>query len=92
MIYKWLQEYLKKYSFIDDVYITGSIIILTYNKDGKKKRKRLPYRATKTQLIKCINRIKKDIDYYEKRIKKGQCDVKKKEPFVVGFTSGDKHE
>lgn len=79
MLYEWIREYIKKYSFITDTEFKGATLFIYYIKDGKKKFKKLPYRATKHQLQACIERIKKEIDYYEdrkERIKNGQYDIK----------------
>lgn len=66
-IYKWIIDYIKKYSFITDTVIKGTTVYIYYNKNNKQKFKRLAYRASKNHLIRCIESIKKDIGYYEDR-------------------------
>jgi len=75
---KWVIEYVQKYSFIKNVTLMGGTVLFYYEKDGKQKFKRLPHRATKPQLQRCIESIKKDVNFYEnkkKRIKAGQYNV-----------------
>ena len=84
-LYKWVREYLEKYSFISEVMLMNGIVMLHYKKDGKVKFKRLPFRATKDQLVTCIENIKKDINYYEDkktRIEEGQYDISTHNPPV----------
>jgi len=88
MLYKWLREYIKKYSFIKDTKFTGATLHIYYDHDGKEKIKRLPYRTTKTQLIRAIDSIKDEIGFEEdklQRIKSGQYDTKNDSPpiFII---------
>jgi DNA gyrase/topoisomerase IV subunit A len=64
MLYSWVREYVKKYTFIDDVSFTKGIFYMYYtNKEGKKQVAKLPFRATKAQLEQKIARIKEDVDF-----------------------------
>lgn len=64
MLYSWVRDYVKKYSFIENVEFKDAIFYMYYtNKDGKKCVAKLPYRATRHQLEQKINRIKKEIDF-----------------------------
>ncbi len=88
-LYKWIRNYIRKYSFILGTEFRNATLFIYYKKDGETKEKHLPYRATKDQLIKAINNIKKEINYHEdrkKRIKEGQYDVKKR-GIIVAFSN-----
>ena len=64
-------ELIKKYTFIRKITRKASIVYFHYyeNDDISKKLlyKKLPYRATKDQVIKMIGRIKDEIEYEEIR-------------------------
>ena len=89
-LYLWIREYIKKYSFITKTEFKNATLRIYYEKDGKLKNKHLPYRASRDQLISCIESIKNDINYYaikEARIKAGQYKVDDDENgFNVGIT------
>jgi len=51
----------EKYSFIEKISQKGTIVFIQYYKDGKIKTKKLPLRATASQLNTTINNIRKDI-------------------------------
>ena len=64
-LYDWVRELVSKYSFIDKVELQGSMVLLHYKSDEKTKVNKIPYRATRDQLIKRIEYIKNEIRYYE---------------------------
>ena len=70
MIYKWVREEIEKYSFITGSELKKGSIYFYYEKDGKKKFKRLPLRSDGNQVIKMVERIKKDIGYKEEKQKR----------------------
>ena len=65
ILYKWIRDYIAKYSFIKFTKFTNATLYVYYEHDGKIKAKHLPFRATKNQLIRTIENIKKEIGYYE---------------------------
>lgn len=67
MLYEWIRDYVKKYSFVKTTIFKNAVFYIYYKKDNKIKYKKLPYRATKKQLEFCIERIKQDINYYEEK-------------------------
>ena len=78
MLTKWVREYIKKYSFVKDTDFKNGIFYIYYFKGENVKTKKLPYRTTKDQLVRTIENIKKDIDYYkekQKRVDAGEYDV-----------------
>lgn len=94
-LYRWIREYIKKYSFILGTEFKNATLYIYYKKDGKIKEKHLPYRATKDQLIKAINKIKVEVNYQEdrkKRIAEGQYDVKEQDMAFAVVTSKMKNE
>ena len=81
-LHRWIREYVEKYSFITKTEFKGAIFYIYYEKEGKSKHKKLPYRSTKEQLQTLIESIKKDINYYDKRIndiKSGKYSPKKQD-------------
>ena len=80
MLYAWIREYIEKYSFVKRTKFKDALFYIYYEKNGKDTYKVLPFRANKKQLQTCIESIKKDINYYEKkqeRIDAGDYDVSK---------------
>jgi len=67
MLHKTNRDNVKKYSFVTKTKFYGGVFTIYYEKDGVEKSKRLPYRASAKQLINCIEKIKKDIGYYEEK-------------------------
>jgi len=55
-----IQKEIKRYTFIDDIKMKGTTLLLYYN-GGKIKK--LPYRASIKKLQKTINEIKKEIGF-----------------------------
>jgi len=66
-LFKWLRDFVAKYSFITKTDFKSGIFYLYYEKDGQTFYKKLPYRANKEQFVSVIEKIKHDINYYEKR-------------------------
>lgn len=69
-LFAWVRELISKYSFITTVEFRQGYIWLYYKQGEKEKYKRLPYRTNKDQLIYHIEKIKKEIDYYENKRKR----------------------
>lgn len=64
MLYEWIRNYVKKYTFIDDVAFKGGVFYMYYtDSEGRRKSSKLPYRATKEQLERRISLIKKETDF-----------------------------
>ena len=84
-IHTWLREYILRYSFITKTDFKNAVLSIYYEKDGKQKKKKLPYRATQEQVIICIESIKKDIDFVSKQRKRAEMILKegKKESAVI---------
>jgi len=61
MLNKNLKPLIERYSFIDTVETKGIYFIFNYMKEGKKKSKKLPLRASIIQVQKLIKKIEKDI-------------------------------
>ncbi len=89
MLYEWVRTLIKKYSFIQTTMLRGSTLFIYYKKEGKLKNKKLPFRATKQQVLACMEKIKEDINYYEeKKIRdKKVLELTKERPegFAVNF-------
>ena len=66
MIWKWVRDLVGRFSFIDKIESKNHYIYLYYKKDDVIKSKRIPFRASRDTLIKEIEDIKKDINYYNK--------------------------
>jgi len=82
MLYKWIRDHIKKFSFVVKTEFKNAIFYIWYEKDGKLKAKHLPYRANKNMLLYTIEEIKKDINYDEqkkKRDKKIKAELKKEQ-------------
>lgn len=65
MLYKWVREFVERYSFIKKTKFINMYVYFYYDKDGKEVFKRLPYRATKERVQVMIEKIREDINYYE---------------------------
>jgi len=68
MLYKWVRQFVEKFSFITKTEFKKGIFYIYYEKDDKQKVKHLPYRANRDMLLNIIDKIKKDINY--EKIKK----------------------
>jgi len=88
MIYKWVRDLVEKFTFVTRTELSGGMIYIYYNKNGKEKRKKIPLRANKTRLLNTIEKIKEDINYYENRAKILKKALKKQDPGAFAF-SGD---
>jgi len=85
VLYKWVREFLERYSFVQRVKLQNAYVYIYYELDGEKKWKRIPYRATKDKLMRTIESIKEEIGYYddlERRKKEGQYDVGESKPLI----------
>ena len=87
-LYKHVRDDVSKFSFVDKTEFKGARFYIYYKDEKKLKYKVLPYRANKNQLLDCLEDIKKEINYYEKRDK--ELIGKSEEDFVVGFTHDEK--
>lgn len=85
MLQSWIREYIMRYSFVTETKFTNAILYIYYEKDGKRKCKKLPYRSTRDQVIRCIESIKKDIDFATHQRKRAGMILKegKKESAVI---------
>lgn len=63
-LYKHVREDLEKLTYIDEVVFKNARLYLHYTSDGKKKVKQIPYRIDKNQLLKVLEFIREDSDYY----------------------------
>lgn len=66
-LYKWVRDYIKKLSYITRTEFKNGKLYLYYEKDGKEKYETLPYRATPRQVLRKLEKIKGEINYYEER-------------------------
>lgn len=88
-IYKWVREEVEKYSYITDSEMKNGVVYFYYLKNGKRKHKRLPFRANKKQLMALLDRIKKDIKYDEYKaaldvkVRKALAEDKAKEEEII---------
>ena len=86
MLYKWVREFVEKFSFVEKTDFKHNIFYIWYKKNGRSKAKHLPYGANKQMLLEVIDDIKKDINYIEiKQIlnKKVRAELKKKAIFEI---------
>ena len=83
-LYKHVRDDEAKFSFVEKTEFKGARFYIYYKDEEKLKYKVLPYRANKTQLLDCLEGIKKEINYYEKRDK--ELIKNKEEEFTVGYT------
>ncbi len=60
---KRIRDDVGKYSFVTKTVFKSGLFYIYYEKNGKQFVKKLPYRATKTQLEDIISKIKKEIDW-----------------------------
>ncbi len=79
-LYNWVRKEIETLSYIRKVTLNkGAVLFWYYEDDDKNKKllyKKLPYRATKHQLNRLLNRIKKEIGYFEK-VKEKRKKIKK---------------
>ena len=90
-LYKWVREYVDRYSFVNRTKFTGAYFYIYYNNlEGKEVFKRIAYRASNKHLDSIILKIRKEINYDEiiledrKRIKEQAAEIVA--PFA--FTDG----
>jgi len=91
-LYKAVRDDIAKYEDIKRTEFKGVYFYMFYDVNGVEKFKRIPYRAGKELVIKRIQQIRAEIDYYkrkEERIESGYYDNKNKEP---AFSIGDENE
>ena len=92
MIYKWVQELCRKYSYVTKVEThIGRVFIYYKDLKGEEKHKSIPLRANKEQLIVLMEDIRKEINYYENRLKVAK-EVKekiRKSSSAFAYTNGD---
>ena len=91
-LHLWIREYVTKYSFITKTEFKNAILYIYYEKNGNLKSEHLPFRATKIQLQKKIEKIKHDINFYENKIKDieaGKYKIKSKDVAFL-HTTGEK--
>jgi hypothetical protein len=86
MINQLVVEDLKRYSFLTKVEIKGASLYMYYKVGEFERFKKLPLRATKSQLFSFIEAIKKETNYYEKKKEEAvkiKTELGKKDRFVV---------
>jgi len=84
-LFKWVRDYVGKYSFITKTEFKAGIFYLYYENDGETFYKKLPYRTTRDQFILTIEKIKEEINYYEKKIKMAEKireEIEKEKPLI----------
>lgn len=92
VLYLWIREYLKKYSFVINTELKdGRVFIYYKDQYGEIRHKSIAYRANKEQLVALIDKIKKEINYYELRLIKAKEINKKVKSSTSAFayTSGE---
>ena len=91
---KEIRDDVGKYSFISKTEFKSGIFYMHYEKDGKGYVKKLPYRATKTQLETVISKIKIEIDWEVTRRKryKNLISNEKQKNMYVGYETGEDNE
>ena len=68
MIWNWVQDLVRKFSFIHKVEKSKNHVYIHYkNLEGKIVYKRLPFRANKEKLLKTLDEIKTEIRYDENK-------------------------
>jgi len=89
ILFKWIREYIKKYSFVEKTEFKKMSLFIYYKKDDELLYKKLPYRANKIQVEQTIERIKQDIDYYKKKAEMAKIiniEIKKDKPIIFANT------
>ena len=91
MLYKWVREQIAKYSFVEKTVFVSSRFLIFYKKEGVLKHKSLPYRATREQVARCIDSIKKEVGYAGWRKREdmriiGEVKKSKNEDIVFAFS------
>jgi len=84
-LFKWVRDYVVKYSFITKTEFKAGIFYLYYENDGETYYKKLPYRVSRDKFIETIETIKHEINYYEKRAKRAEelrKDAEKDVPII----------
>lgn len=91
-IYKWVRDFVEKYSFITGSELRNGMVYFYYEKEGKKRYKRIPFRSDKDKVISTIERIKEDIGYDEQKavrdvkVRKAiKEDDENKDKMIFGF-------
>lgn len=69
-LFKHVRDDVVKYEDITRTEFKNATFYMYYMKDGKEAVKRLPYRATQSQLQAAIEAIRKDVNYYKRRQEK----------------------
>jgi hypothetical protein len=64
-LYKYVRNWVEKYSFVTKTSFMNANFKIYYMKDGKEVYKSLPFRASRDQLISTMNKIKDEIGYKE---------------------------
>ena len=92
-LYKHVREDVEKLTYITRTEFKNARFTMFYNSDGKIKSKSLPFRASKEQLLRALEFIREDSDYYIEEAQKyasGQYNVKNKEAVITSSTEGEK--
>ena len=92
MINKNTIKLIEQYSFLTNVALRGGFLLMSYKKDGEVKVAKLPVRANRDQLIRKIDRIKKEVNYAEWRAKEDErikAEAKIYDPPSFAYTTND---
>ena len=90
-LYKHIRDDIEKLSYIEKVEFKNARLYMYYTSDDKMKVKMLPFRSSKDQLLKALEFIRKDGDYYireAERLARGEYNVKPKNMVAVSSVEG----
>jgi len=85
MIYKWITGELSKYSFVKKVEMKNAYMYVHYELNDETGWRRISIRANRDQLVNFLEKLKKDIGFFEdleERKKKGQYKVDENKPLM----------
>jgi len=68
-----MRDFVERYTFVKYTEFKNGVFRIFYEKDNKIRHKTLPFLTTKLRLMRTIENIKKDIDYYTT---KKEIDIK----------------
>lgn len=90
-LYKHIREDVEKLSYIDKTEFKHAMFYMYYTSDDKQKFKRIPFRASKEQLLDALDFIRRDSDYYireAEKLARGGYNVKPKNMVAVSSVEG----
>lgn len=91
-LYKHIRDDVNKLTYIERTDFSKAKFTMFYKSNGVLKRKTLPYRASKEQLLSALKYIREDSDYYIEEAKKyasGQYDIKNKNLVIASSVEGE---